>query len=199
MGKTDGQTKRTAGRTGWRQLMIAGRSAAPRIAGLQKQWQRNGAPMAELHFIKVAGGMLRPANQADSDAMQKIRNGAVVVGDFKQPRNPEYHRRYFALLNFAHDYWTPPDLEYKGVKAEKNFERFRKEVAVLAGHYTVTSDLKGSVKLEPKSISFAAMGELEFQTLYKDVFEILWNYVLSRQGLTREQVENTVLELLRFE
>lgn len=156
--------------------------------------------MAELHVIKQPGGMLVPANQSDVDTLQKVHNGTLLFGEFKQPRNPLFHRKYFALLNFAYDYWTPPALEYRGIKAEKNFERFRHELAVLAGHYTVTADLKGNVKLEPKSISFASMDETEFQKLYKATFDILWQYVLSKvRNMTQEVAHKTMEDLLRFD
>lgn len=154
----------------------------------------------ELHFVKCAGGILRPANQADADAVNDMRNGAMVVGEFRQPRNPKFHRKFFALLNFGYDYWDPPVVEYNGIKSEKSLERFRNEVTVLAGWYTVTTDLKGNVRLEPRSISFAKMDDIEFNNLYKAVFNVIWSYVLSRvQGMTPELVENTINQLVSFD
>jgi hypothetical protein len=104
------------------------------------------------------------------------------------------------MLNFAYEYWTPPEMEYRGIKAEKNFERFRKEVAVLAGHYIVTVDLKGNVKLEPKSISFAKMDESEFEKLYKSVFDILWKLILQQvPNMTEAVAHNTIQQMLNFD
>lgn len=37
----------------------------------------------------------------------KIKLGAVLVADFKQVRNPAFHRRFFALLNLGFEYWEP--------------------------------------------------------------------------------------------
>lgn len=154
----------------------------------------------ELHLVKQPGGLLRAANEVDSEQLAKVKTGAVLVGEFRQPRNPAFHRRYFALLNFAYEYWTPPAMEWRGIKAEKNFERFRRELTVLAGQYTVTYDIHGSLRLEPKSISFAAMDDAEFGALYKAVFEILWSHILSQvQGMTRAEVERILDELVRFE
>jgi len=154
----------------------------------------------ELHLIKQPGGLLRPANETDAEALQKVKTGAVLVGDFRQPRNPDFHRRYFALLNFAYEYWTPPEMEWRGIQAEKCFERFRRELTVLAGHYTVTYDLKGTLRLEPKSISFSSMEEPEFRKLYGAVFDILWQHVLSQvAGMTRQEVERILDEMMRFE
>lgn len=33
--------------------------------------------------------------------------GAVLYADFKQARNPAFHRKFFALLNLGFDYWQP--------------------------------------------------------------------------------------------
>lgn len=154
----------------------------------------------QIQVIKQAGGMLRPANTIDAEALGKVKIGALLHGEFKQPRNPHFHRKFFAMLNFGYEYWSPPELEYEGMKSEKSFERFRNEVTVLAGWYTVTTDLKGNVRLEPKSISFAAMDDTEFSELYKAVFNVIWKYVLSQvRGMTPELAESTINQLVSFD
>ena len=154
----------------------------------------------QIQVIKQPGGLLRPANQVDADLLSGLANGALLTGDFKQPRNPRFHRKFFAMLNFAYDYWQPQEQEYKGLKSEKSFKRFRNEVTVLAGWYIVTTDLRGNVKLEPKSISFADMDDTEFSEFYKAAFGVLWNFVLSQvQGMTPELAENTINQLVNFD
>ncbi|AGK09507.1 hypothetical protein STU288_09495 [Salmonella enterica subsp. enterica serovar Typhimurium str. U288] len=37
----------------------------------------------------------------------KIKLGAVLVAEFRQVRNPAFHRRFFALLNLGFEYWEP--------------------------------------------------------------------------------------------
>ncbi|QHM71304.1 DUF1367 family protein [Mixta intestinalis] len=64
--------------------------------------------MAHLQLIKHTSGILIPATPETSDILQsKIRVGAVLSGEFRQVRNPAFHRRFFALLNLAFDYWEP--------------------------------------------------------------------------------------------
>ena len=58
--------------------------------------------MAQLQLIKQSSGILIPATPESSDLLQsKIKLGAVLVADFKQVRNPAFHRRFFALLNLG--------------------------------------------------------------------------------------------------
>ncbi|WP_127851150.1 DUF1367 family protein [Enterobacter asburiae] len=64
--------------------------------------------MAQLQLIKQSSGILIPATPESSDLLQsKIKLGAVLVADFKQVRNPAFHRRFFALLNLGFEYWEP--------------------------------------------------------------------------------------------
>lgn len=55
--------------------------------------------MAQYSFIKSAGDVLIPASPDAREFVKKIRLGAVLYSDFKQARNPAFHRKFFALLN----------------------------------------------------------------------------------------------------
>ena len=64
--------------------------------------------MAHLQLIKQSSGILIPATPETSDFLHsKCKLGAVLVADFKQVRNPAFHRKFFALLNLGFDYWEP--------------------------------------------------------------------------------------------
>ena len=155
--------------------------------------------MAEVRFVKSVGGSLLPAHDIDVESLQSIKTGAYVLADIKQPRNPDFHRKFFALLNLGFEYFEPEMPEYQGKVAEKNFEKFRGDVIVLAGYYDVVVALNGKVQLKPKSISFAKMDEIEFNNLYRAVFNVIWKKVMIHvQGFTEEQMELAVNQLLSF-
>lgn len=62
----------------------------------------------ELHLIKHQSGILIPVTPETSDLLQsKFKLGAVLVAEFRQARNPAFHRRFFALLNLGFEYWEP--------------------------------------------------------------------------------------------
>ncbi|MBK0078678.1 DUF1367 family protein [Kosakonia sp. S58] len=64
--------------------------------------------MAQLQLIKHSSNILIPATPETRDFLQsKCKLGAVLVADFKQVRNPAFHRRFFALLNLGFEYWEP--------------------------------------------------------------------------------------------
>ncbi|MEH3410881.1 DUF1367 family protein [Phytobacter diazotrophicus] len=64
--------------------------------------------MAQYSFIKSTGGVFIPATP-DTRAFinSKVKPGAVLYADFRQARNPAFHRKLFALLNLGFDYWQP--------------------------------------------------------------------------------------------
>ncbi|MNG60928.1 hypothetical protein D3C81_18090 [compost metagenome] len=63
--------------------------------------------MAQYSYIKTAGDMLVPATRDARDFLRSKKVGSVLYADFKQARNPAFHRKFFSLLNLGFDYWQP--------------------------------------------------------------------------------------------
>ena len=64
--------------------------------------------MAQLQLIKQSSGVLIPATPETSDFLHsKCQLGAVLEAEFRQLRNPAFHRKFFALLNLGFEYWEP--------------------------------------------------------------------------------------------
>lgn len=60
--------------------------------------------MAQLQLIKQSAGILIPATPETSDFLHsKCKLGAVLEAEFRQLRNPAFHRKFFALLNLGFD------------------------------------------------------------------------------------------------
>lgn len=157
--------------------------------------------MTTLHLVKMPGGMLRPANQVDADLIQPIANGKLLLAEIKQPRNAAFHRKFFAMLGFFFELWEiPEDLNYNGIKPEKNFDQFRKDVLIAAGYRDLVVNIKNECRYVAKSISFASMDDGEFSNVYSSVFNVCWKYVMGRiPNYTKEQAENTINQLMSFD
>ncbi len=64
--------------------------------------------MTQHSFIKISNDTLRPATPAAREYLHsKVKWGDVLYADFKEARNPRFHRKYFALLNLGYEYWEP--------------------------------------------------------------------------------------------
>ena len=123
----------------------------------------------QAHFIKLDGHLV-PATDRDRLLLDKIKTGEAVKMTLKRVRNYRYHKKYFALLNFAFDIFEPE-------QGEKNFDRFRKDIAILAGFYEQSVRLDGSIRTEAKSLAFGSMSEDEFEELFTKSIDVIIKYV----------------------
>lgn len=57
--------------------------------------------MAQYSYIKAAGDLLVPATRDARDFLRSKKVGSVLYADFKQARNPAFHRKLFSLLNLG--------------------------------------------------------------------------------------------------
>ena len=108
-------------------------------------------------------------------------------------RNYEFHKKYFALLNYAYEMWSP--IEADGI--QKSFDVFRKEITILAGFYTSNFSIDGSVQLQAQSVSFAKMSEEQFHDLYSKTLSVIVNHVLD--SYTEESLATVMEELTKYE
>lgn len=156
--------------------------------------------MTELVLTRTPSGSLAPADGPSAEFISKLKIGAGLRGEFKRQRNPKFHRKAFALFNMAFDLWDAPELEYRGQPVAKNFDRFRRDLTILAGHYEAATNLRGEVRLEAKSLSFGSMSEEEFAQVYAGILAVVWDRVLRSKGFgSSADVDRVVEELLRFE
>lgn len=151
-------------------------------------------------FEKGPGDVLIPVDPEAVKLVASTKLGEGFTVEVKKARNIKFHRLFFALLNFAFEMWDPPaEREFRGQPIQKNFERFREEVLILAGHYEPTYSVDGSLKLQAKSIAFANCDEHEFRGVYSAVLDVVWERIFRQaQFRSREEVEAIVGQLLAY-
>lgn len=131
--------------------------------------------------------------------MVKMEPGELAEVEVRIPRNPKFHRKFFALLNVGFDAWEPARKRktYRGIPMLKNFERFRHDITILAGFYEQTFDLKGRMVLEAKSISFSNMDDAQFEEVYSAVTDVLLREVLTTYK-GRAELDEVVERIMGF-
>jgi hypothetical protein len=152
--------------------------------------------MKEIVLTKAAGGVLVPCDPQAAEFIAKMKVGAGVRATVTQQRNVKFHRKLFALLNLAFDHWEPVVATYKGQIVGKNFDQFRNDITVLAGHYEMAVTLRGETRLTAKSISFANMSQDEFDSLYSSVVSVVLARILT--NYTQDQLDAVMDQLLGF-
>lgn len=156
--------------------------------------------MAELLMIRQPGGVLQPATDEDAELLRKIKAGTAVRVEVKQIRNVKFLRKWFALAKYAYDIWseTVEPMEYKGHAVMPEFERFRKDLIILCGHFNAVYNVRGEVRLEAKSISFAGMSEETFEALFSKTIDVILAKILGGSGMTEAQLRDHVDNVLRY-
>lgn len=131
---------------------------------------------------------LKPLYDSDYDEKKKLRIGECYKAKLTIPRNLQFHRKYFALINCAWEYVPERRQEDFG-----SIEQFRKYLEVSAGHYDLwlSPDLNMWLRI-PKSIAFHKMDDAAFQNLYNGVKEVIWREFLNGKVSEQEFTENLV-------
>lgn len=121
---------------------------------------------------------LKPCYPEDYDEAKKLKPGVVYEADVKVPRNYQFHKLFFALINTGYAYipGEVQDAYFKGI------DGFRKSVLIAAGYTRQFWSVKHQSFLEEaESISFSSMDDARFRDCYercKDViFSLISKYV----------------------
>ena len=140
---------------------------------------------------KLPNGTLMPDDKGTVEWLAKIKTGDGVFGDFKRPRNYQLHKKWFVLVNYAFEMWEPGE----GMP-EKNFERFRQDMTILAGYFDHVPRIDGTIDIVAQSISFAKMTQDTFDALYFATVDAVLKWVL--RTYTREDLDHVMKEIARF-
>jgi hypothetical protein len=153
------------------------------------------------YFRKMPGGTLVPDNDETVAYLQKIKTGAVLSGEFVQPRNYKFLSKTMCLFQYCFEVFAEQMeesmVEYKGLKAEPSLDRFRKDLTILAGHYTATFDITGALKLEAKSLSYGKCSEQEAERIYSDVINAALKQVF-KLSMTEQELKLVVDQILGY-
>ena len=158
--------------------------------------------MPDIFLSKTANNFLRPCDEDAHRYIKSLDIGQDIRCKVTKARNLKFHRKYMALLRHAFECFEPQDVEIPahiaahGITPEKNFDRFRKDIAILSGFYTASIRVNGDIQMEAKSIAFANMSEDEFAVLYNKTIDTILKYVL--KNYSKDDLELVVQEVLEY-
>jgi hypothetical protein len=132
--------------------------------------------------------------------LRKLKPGAGVSTETKLARNLKFHRKFFSLLTLAYDMWEPRGEKlHRGEPISKCYEQFRADILILAGHYDTIFRIDGSFTFKAKSIAFNSCDEMDFETVYKQVLNVVWDKIFKEAGFRDQaEVENTISQLMSY-
>lgn len=131
----------------------------------------------EIDMVKNERGVFVPLSPEDYEKTKCVEFGRVVRVTITLINNWKFHKKLMALIRFA--FLNMPETKHK-----KSFEVFRNDLLVLAGHYEQIFSLNGKgFKLVAKSLKYSKMNDLEKQTVYNDVCQVILERVLNNYTL----------------
>jgi hypothetical protein len=153
----------------------------------------------EVLMTRAPSGALIPINDDEANKMTRFKTGDTIRGEFTVMRNGAFHRKAFSLLQLCYEKFCDnvAPSEYKGVAATPCFNTWREQFVILAGHYDVTFDIKGRVRLKAKSLSFAKCNQEEFEAIYSSLIDCALKHVYANT-MTERELRDLVDQILRY-
>ena len=136
-------------------------------------------------YCKVTPYGFVPMYNSDLELKKKLKEGSVVKCKVSNPRNYQFHKKFFALLRLTYDNLPVSLVEKWNIRTvEDMLRRFKRDL----GYYTSNRNEKGELEIDYLSISFAAMEEWEFERFYDQCLElVLHTYI---EGIDKEDLIN---------
>lgn len=146
----------------------------------------------EIVLRRTADGFI-PDTDFEADDLKKIPVGTKVLCEVKQPQCVEFHAKLVLLTKFLYQQWDQPDIPTKWGVAKKSFDRFRKDLTILSGHYEQFVRLNGEIQTEAKSWKFSRMPMEEREELYHSIINVALERFMAEKGYNEDEIINALL------
>jgi len=138
--------------------------------------------MPEFWMVKNQFGKLSAEDDGAKGYMAKLKNGDAVLVKVRKPRNVQFHRKYFAMLQTV----------FENQERYEDFEAFRAEVVMRAGYWKAHHHVSGKISYDAQSLAFDKMDELAFSELYDKSIDVILEHFLPETN--RDELEEAVLD-----
>lgn len=133
----------------------------------------------QIEMVKNAGGVFVPALEHDIPRLTRFQNGGQYTVELKTTRNPHFHRKVFAFFNFCFQHWCASRAGLEHMDESTQFNRFRKDLTILAGFYNMVTNIRGEVRAEAKSLAYGNMEQEEFERCYSALINAAIKHVFA--------------------
>mgnify|MGYP003609594165 CR=1 FL=1 len=124
---------------------------------------------------------LLPVYDSDLENYSKIAIGEEFEIEYTKKRNLKFHKKFFALLKLC----------FENQNDYRILDDLRRDLIITSGRYDeVVNKITGEVYKIAHSISFAKMGEIEFNILYEDIKTIISKWL----GIENQTIEDEIAQ-----
>ena len=140
-------------------------------------------------FVQNTTVGLLPLYPTDLDEKRKLKIGETYEVAIRRPRNVQFHRKFFALIEVGHDNHEWYNDEGERITIPR--DSYRKWAIKMAGFFNAYDTPKGTY-FEPQSIAFHNMDEDQFAEVYSRVLDV----IIDDLDCTAEEINEQVLSFL---
>ena len=140
-------------------------------------------------MIKQPGGVFIPASDIEHEKTIKFKTGEMYTMDVPLTRNPQFLKKAMVFFHFCYEHWNG-DRVYEFCSPNEQFDRFRKDLTILAGFYVQTPRMDGTLRTEAESLAFASMTEERFRECYHALINAALKHIFPGCGV---EVENKLV------
>lgn len=145
-----------------------------------------------------------PADDEAKDDLKRFPVGSVARLDVKLMRNGAFFRKWWALVGVGFEYFADscPQHTHRGHEVKAEFERFRKDITILAGFCRPVWNVNGEMRLEAESLSWGSMDEKRFEHLYDATIRVLLDKVFNGDRVakwTEAELRSVVEQIEQFQ
>lgn len=119
----------------------------------------------KIEMIKHPGGVLCPASDMELEKLNKFKTNEHYEIDIKLTRNPKFLRKAMLFFKYCFNYWSGNEV-HAYCSEKEQFDRFRKDLTILAGFYIQSVRINGTIRVEAESLAFSSMSEERFHECY---------------------------------
>lgn len=134
-------------------------------------------------FARQGRGLV-PADDDATALLRTIGQGECVEVEYRPARNARHSRKLFRLL----------DLVVENTDRWPNRTALIDALKIAAGYVETTVTLDGQVAFKPRSISFAAMDQAEFDKFYAAVENLILTKILPT--VDSDALEREVMQMI---
>lgn len=137
-------------------------------------------------YCMVTDGGLIPMYDSDLEERKKLKRGDRVLCRITKPRNYEFHKKFFALVRLTYENLPEHLHSMLRIRSEKDMLTSIK----LELGYADRLWYSGKQIAVPKSISFAAMDQAEFERFFARAVDLVLTLYL--RGTDRKELLDEV-------
>ena len=151
------------------------------------------------HHKLFFGGLLPLAYHYWTPTGGMVTQGERLMVERFAQRLEALHESGGLFLEFAEEF-VQTVAQKRGEKIGavlQSMEAFRKWLTMEAGYFDVYETPTG-IRKEAKSISFASMGQEDFNAFYKNCFQVAWNMMLAGKFENEEDAQAAALQMMEM-